>query len=129
MRIVLATILGLAASWGVNMGILNFFMPVSAKAETSAEQYEAMLKAIESFTAVDYLIPLAAHVFGVLAGLIVARLICKTSNIPIWIVGGLHMLGTVVNIFMIPAPTWFIIVDLVLPIIIILYFLRTKKKK
>lgn len=127
MRIALATILGLVASWGVNMGILQFFMPV--KVEEGVDQYAAMLEMIESFTAVDYLIPLAAHVFGVLAGLIVARLICKTSNIPIWIVGGLHMLGTVVNIFMIPAPTWFIIVDLVLPILIILYFLRTKKSK
>ena len=109
------------------MGILQVCMPV--KVEEGGDQYAAMLEMIESFTAVDYLIPLAAHVFGVLAGLIVARLICRTSNVPIWIVGGLHMLGTVVNIFMIPAPTWFIIVDLVLPIIIILYFLRTKKKK
>jgi len=64
-----------------------------------------------------------------LAGLIVARLICNTSNIPIYIIGGLHMVATVINVIWIPAPTWFIIVDLVLPILIILYFLRTKKKK
>lgn len=127
MKIVLATILGIVASWGVNMGILQVFMPV--KVEEGADQYAAMLEMIGSFTAVDYLIPLSAHVFGVLAGLIVARLICKTSNVPIYIIGGLHMLATVINIFMIPAPVWFIIADLVLPIIIILYFLRTKKSK
>lgn len=127
MRIVLATILGLAASWAVNMGILMTFMTVEV--EPGADQYEAMLKVFEKFTAVDYLVPLAAHVFGILGGLIVARLICKTSNVPIYIIGGLHMLATVYNIFVIPAPTWFIIVDLVLPIIIILYFLRTKKRK
>ncbi len=127
MRIALATILGVAASWAVNMGILQVFL--FGKIEEGVDQNAAMLEILASFTAVDYLIPLAAHVFGILAGLIVARLICKTSNIPIWIVGGLHMAATVANIFMIPAPTWFIILDLVLPILIILYFLRTKKKK
>ncbi|MFK7787168.1 MAG: hypothetical protein AB8B56_18750 [Crocinitomicaceae bacterium] len=127
MRIALASILGLAASWAVNMGILQIFL--FGKIEEGVDQNEAMMEMFDSFTAIDYLTPLAAHVFGILIGLIVARLICKTSNIPIYIIGGLHMAATVANIFMIPAPTWFIIVDLVLPILIILYFLRTKKKK
>lgn len=127
MRIVFASILGVIASWGVNMGILQFFMPV--KVEEGGDQYAAMLEMIDSFTAVDYLIPLSAHIFGILAGLIVARLVCMTSNIPIWIVGALHMVGTVINIFMIPAPVWFIIVDLAVPILLIVFFLSTKKSK
>lgn len=127
MRVVLATIIGFIVGNGVNMAIINFGMPVQV--ETGGDQYEAMLEMMKSFTAMDYMIPLAAHVFGILAGLIVARLICKTSNIPIYIIGGLHMVGTVINIFIIPAPSWFIVVDLILPILIILYFLRTKRKK
>ncbi|MDG1333310.1 MAG: hypothetical protein P8P74_13325 [Crocinitomicaceae bacterium] len=84
MRIALATILGIAASWAANMGILQAFMP---KVEEGADQYAAMLEMIESFTAVDYLNPLAAHVFGVLAGLIVARLMLQNieySNLDCW---------------------------------------------
>lgn len=127
MRIVLATIVGLIVGNGVNMAIISFGMPVQI--ETGADQYEALLEMMKSFTAMDYMIPLAAHIFGILTGLIAARLICKTSNIPIYIVGGLHIVGTVINIFMIPAPGWFIVVDLILPILIILFFLRTKKSK
>ena len=127
MKIVLGTILGLIASMGVNMAIINFGIPVTV--EAGGDMDAARLKVMESFTAMEYLIPLSAHIFGVLIGLIVVRLICKTSNIPIYIVGGLHMLGTVIVSFMIPAPVWFNIVDLILPLLIILYFLRTKRKK
>lgn len=125
MRVVLATIIGLIVGNVVNMGILSLFIPVEVM--PGADENAAFLKAMESFTTVDYLIPLAAHGFGLLSGLLVARLICKTSNIPIYIVGILHLIGTIIVQFMIPAPVWFHIVDVILPIIIILYFLRTKK--
>lgn len=127
MRVVIATILGLVVGNGLNMMILRMCMKVEVA--PGGDEYAAMLKAIESFTAMDYMIPLAAHVFGVLAGLLVARLISRTSNVPIYIIGGLHMLGTVINIFMIPAPGWFVAIDLIIPIIIIIYFLRSKRKK
>lgn len=125
MRVVLATIIGLIVGNVVNMGIITLFITVDVV--PGEDQNAAFLKVMESFTAIDYLIPLAAHVFGILAGLIVARLICKTSNIPIFIIGILHLIGTIIAQFMIPAPAWFNVVDLILPIIIILYFLRTKK--
>lgn len=127
MRIALATIVGFIVGNVVNMGIIRFFIPVEVA--PGMDENEAMLKTMESFTALDFMIPLAAHVLGVLSGLIVARLICKTSNIPIYIIGGLHMLGTILVQFMIPAPVWFNIIDMVIPIIIILIFLRTKKNK
>lgn len=127
MKVILATIIGLIVGNGVNLAIINFGMPTQV--EAGVDQYEAMLEMMKSFTAMDYMIPLAAHVFGILVGLIIARLICKTSNVPIYIIGGLHMFATVINIFIIPAPSWFIVVDLILPILIILYFLRTKRNK
>ena len=126
MRVVLATILGAIISSAVNMGILKIFIKVEVK--PGEDEFSAMLEVIKTFTTVDYLIPLAAHFFGILLGLIVARFICKTSNIPIYIVGALHMIGVIWSYFWIPAPTWFTIVDFVLPILIIIYFLRTKKK-
>lgn len=127
MRVVLATILGFIVGNAVNFAIINLGMPVPV--QEGVDQYEALREMMDSFTTMDYMIPLAAHIFGILTGLIVARLICKTSNVPIYIIGGLHMVGTVINLFLIPAPTWFIMVDLFLPILIIIYFLRTKKRK
>lgn len=127
MRVVLATILGFIAGNVVNMSIIRFGIPV--KVEPGGDENAALLKVMESFTAMDYLIPLSAHVLGILVGLSVARLICRTSNIPIYIIGGFQMVGTVIVSFIIPAPIWFNIVDLILPILIILYFLRTKRNK
>lgn len=127
MRVVLGTILGLIVGNAVNFAIVNLGMTVPA--QEGADQYETIRAMMDSFTTIDYMIPLAAHIFGVLSGLIVARLICKTSNVPIYIIGGLHMVATVINLFFIPAPTWFVLIDLILPIVIIIYFLRTKKSK
>lgn len=84
MRVVLATIVGLIVGNAVNMGILGLFLP-AVKVEAGVDETAAFLKMMESFTAVDYLIPLAAHVVGILLGLMIARFICKTSNIPIYI--------------------------------------------
>ena len=127
MRVVLATIIGLIAGYLVNFAIINLGMSVPVA--PGEDPYEAIQAAAKSFTTMDFMVPLVAHVLGILIGLFLARLICKTSNVPIYIIGGLHLLGTVVNWILIPAPTWFMAVDLGLPILIIIYFLRTKKRK
>lgn len=127
MRKVLSTIIGFIVGNAVNFGIINMGMSVPMK--EGQDPYEAINEAMKDFTTMDFMVPLAAHVLGVFVGLFVARLICKTSNVPIYIIGGLHLLGTIVNWIWIPAPTWFMAIDLGLPILIIIYFLRTKKRK
>jgi hypothetical protein len=126
MRVILATIIGLICGNAVNMGIVGFAnFPV---APTKPSEYEAYIAAMNALTVMDYLVPLAAHLFGILTGLLVARFICKTSNIPIYIVGVLHLIASLILIFIIPAPGWFVVLDLVVPLLLIIYFLRLKQK-
>ncbi len=126
MRVILATIIGLICGNVVNMGIVGFAN--FPEAPTKPSEFEAYIAAMNALTVMDYLIPLAAHLLGVLTGLLVARFICRTSNIPIYIVGGLHLIASVIMIFIIPAPGWFVALDLIIPVLLIIYFLRLKRK-
>ncbi len=126
MRIVLATLAGLIASFAVNMGIVMIAVEVNPLLESGVDinDTEALINVMKNASWEDYLLPLAAHISGILAGLISARIICRTSLIPIYIVATVHMFGTVTNLYQIPHPTWFAIVDTGIPLLIIWRFIR-----
>jgi protein-S-isoprenylcysteine O-methyltransferase Ste14 len=52
-----------------------------------------------------------AHFAGIVAGMLVAALIPKTSMIPSYIVGGLMLAATFFNIVMLPKELWFTLSD------------------
>jgi hypothetical protein len=54
-----------------------------------------------------------AHMIGIICGMYVAGLISKTSLFPAYVVGALLLVGTIVNLIMIPHPTWFMITDVI----------------
>lgn len=130
MKIFLATLAGIVVSMVVNMAIVMLGMAMNPAMDmnmdmTNSEQF---MEAMKSFRPVDYMFPLAAHVLGLLSGLLVGRAICKTSKIPIYIIFGVHMLGTIMNLATLPHPTWFAVVDVALPVLITIPFLRNTKK-
>jgi hypothetical protein len=128
MRVILATILGFVIGNTVNFAIISLGKQVEPK--PGMEYYEAIAEAVKSFTTTDFMIPLAGHLLGLLVGLVIARFICRTSRLPIYIIGGLYLIGALVNdVFMIPSPTWFIAVDLIGSLLLIIIFLRLKIKK
>jgi hypothetical protein len=126
MKIVLGTVFGLIASFATNYIVLLLFMRMDASADLNDP--EALAEFIKGFTTFDYMVPIAAHLFGVLAGLLTARAICKTSALPLVIVMTFHMAATVLNLFAIPHPVWFAIVDIVGPMLIFIPFIKTQKQ-
>jgi hypothetical protein len=125
MRAVLGTIAGIIVSAVVNMGIIMLFIPMDPSVDFNNP--EALIEMFKDFTAIDYMIPLSAHLFGLLAGLLTARAICKTSNLPLLIIVSVHMAGTVLNLYQLPHPFWFAVVDVVGPILILVAFLKKRK--
>ncbi len=89
---------------------------------------EALAEFVKGFTTFDYMIPLSAHLFGVLTGLLTARAICKFSALPLVIVMTFHMAATVLNLIAIPHPIWFAVVDIIGPILIFIPFIKTQKR-
>ena len=126
MKVFLATLFGAIASFIVNIGIVMVGHLINPVVLDMSDP-DAMLEAFRSMNTYDFIIPMIAHIFGVLAGLIVARAICKISVVPIFIVAGLHMLGVIVNLIQLPHPMWFAVIDVILPILIVIPFIRKVK--
>lgn len=71
-----------------------------------------------------YLIPTGAKIFvviahfmGIACGMLIARLISKTSIVPAYIVGALMIAATAFNLIMLPKEMWFSISDALFAII------------
>ena len=57
--------------------------------------------------------PFLAHAFGTLAGALAAYLIAATHRTQIaYVIGAVFLCGGIAASFMIPAPAWFIALDL-----------------
>jgi len=74
---------------------------------------ESIAAGIHLFEAKHFFFPLLAHSIGTLTGAFFAyRFSVSYSEALAWAVGGMFLLGGIANTVMIPAPMWFIVVDL-----------------
>lgn len=115
-RIILAVVVGFVFGSVVNMALITVsgrvFSPPAGADVTTMEGLKASL---HLFEVRHFVFPLLAHALGTLVGAVVAcSLAPQKSPIAAYIVGGLFMLGGIANTFMLPAPTRFIAVDLLL---------------
>ena len=69
-----------------------------------------------------------AHIVGVFTGMCVAFVIEKEILIPLYVVGGLFLMSTALNLTMIPHPTWFNVADLAGVLLVSLLFIGSVKK-
>ncbi len=114
LRPVLAVLAGLIAGSLVNMGLIvlggQVIAPPAGADLTTAEGLKASM---HLFAPRHFLFPFLAHALGTLAGALVATALtpARTTG-PALVVGGLFLLGGIINAFMLPAPVWFIALDL-----------------
>lgn len=114
LRNVLAVIAGIAIGGGVNMALITLspsLIPPPAGVDVS--NAESLSKAIHLFEPRHFVMPFLAHAVGTLAGALAAYLIAATYNAQsAYVVGAVFLAGGVAASFMIPAPAWFIALDL-----------------
>lgn len=115
-KLLLAVIAGLIVGSVVNMGIIllsGHLIPPPAGADTTTA--EGLKASIHLFEPRHFVFPFLAHAIGTLVGAwLAAKLAPSFSWIPAMTVGALFFLGGVISARMIPAPVWFVVVDLVL---------------
>lgn len=116
LRNVLAIILGLVAGGGVNMSLIMLgpmaIPPPPGMDVTSVESFRASMHLLE---ARHFVFPFLAHALGTLAGALAAFLIAGSRGAMFaYLVGAVSLVGGISAAFMIPAPAWFIALDLVL---------------
>ena len=113
-RNALAVLAGIVAAGAVNMALvtlgLSVIPPPAGVDMTSAE---GLSKAMPLLEPRHFIVPFLAHAAGTLAGALVAYLVAASYNVQLaYVIGAFFLCGGVAAGFMIPAPTWFIALDL-----------------
>jgi hypothetical protein len=112
LRNILAVIIGIGVCLTLNGLLLGAMMKVVSP-PTGFDPNE--LSTYSLLQAKHLLSPFVAHAVPSFVGGLFAALIAATRKmIFALVVGGLHLLGGIAAAFMIPAPVWFIVLDLTL---------------
>jgi hypothetical protein len=115
-RFILALVLGLLLGSLVNGGLILIsgkVIPPPAGADVTT--VEGLKASIHLFEPRHFLFPFLAHALGTLAGAFVAAWVTGIGRTAIaFVVGGLFLVGGIINCFMLPAPAWFMAADLAL---------------
>ena len=111
LRNIVAVVVGAVACIVLNGLLLGVMMKIVGTPEGFDPNVASTYALLQ---AKHYLSPFVAHAVPSLIGGLLAALIAATRKMTFaLVVGGLHMIGGIVAAFMIPAPTWFVVLDLV----------------
>ena len=114
LRNVLALLAGIVIGGGVNMALITVspsLIPPPAGVDVSSA--EGLSKAMHLFQPRHFIMPFLAHAVGTLAGALAAYLIAASYKARLaYTIGVVFLCGGVAASFMIPAPAWFIALDL-----------------
>lgn len=114
LRNIVAVVAGLVVGSVLNMAIVTWgpaVVPPPAGVDTGTA--EGLAAGIHLFEPKHFLVPFLAHALGTLAGAFVACLVAASRRVvPAWVVGAVFLAGGIAAATMIPAPAWFIAMDL-----------------
>lgn len=114
LRNALALIVGLVLGGSVNMALIMLspsLIPPPAGVDVS--NAESLKQAIHLFEPRHFVMPFLAHALGTFTGALAAYLIAASYKVQIaYVIGVVFLCGGIAASFMIPAPLWFIGLDL-----------------
>ena len=115
LRQTLAVVAGFVVGSLVNIGLIlvsgHVIAPPAGVDVTTTEGLKASLHLFEPK---HFVFPFLAHSLGTFFGAGVATLLAAgRTRGPAWIVGLLFLLGGIASVFMLPAPLWYSVLDLV----------------
>ena len=114
LRNALALLAGIVIGGSVNMALITLspsLIPPPAGVDVNSA--ESLSKAVHLFEPRHFIMPFLAHAVGTLAGALAAYLIAASYKAQIaYVIGAAFLCAGVAASFMIPAPAWFIALDL-----------------
>jgi hypothetical protein len=115
LRNTLALVAGIVVGGTVNTALIHLgpsLIPPPAGVDVNSA--ESLIKAMPLFQPRHFVMPFLAHAVGTLAGALVAYLIAASHRAVLaYCIGALFLCGGIAASFMIPAPGWFVALDLV----------------
>lgn len=114
LRNVIAVIAGIAIGGVVNMSLITLSpMLIAPPAGVDVTDAESLSNAMHLFEPRHFVMPFLAHAFGTLAGALVAYVIAASYNAHLaYLIGALYLCGGIAASLLVPAPIWFIVLDL-----------------
>ena len=114
LRNILAVIVGAMVCMLVNGLLIGISASVIPPPDgVNVKDMESIKAHIGEFQPKHFVFPFLAHAMGSLFGALVAALIAASHKMTFaLVIGGLHLIGGIMAATMIPAPTWFIVLDL-----------------
>ena len=115
MRNVFACIIGVVLGSSINMALVVLGpLVIPSPAGVDVTNPEALSNSIHLFELKHFVFPFLAHALGTLFGSLAAFLVAVSYKSAFAFgVGTLFLAGGIAASFMIPAPTWFVVLDLV----------------
>jgi len=116
LRNILAVVAGLIIGSAMNMGLIMLSSSVIPPPEgVDVTNMESLKASMHLFEPKHFIFPFLAHALGTLTGAAVAAMIAASHNMKFALgIGAFFLIGGIANVFMLPAPTWFVVTDLVL---------------
>ncbi len=114
LKLLLGLIAGMVGGSIVNMGLVivgSEIIPLPPGVDVTDS--DSLSAAADLFGPRHFIFPFIAHAGGTLAGSLIACLAAvRQARLAALLVGCLFLLGGIANAFMIPAPAWFLVLDL-----------------
>jgi len=111
---ILAVISGIVVGSTINMGLIMIsgsIIPPPDGADVTT--MEGLKESIHLFQPEHFIFPFLAHALGAFTGACMSALIAANHKMIFALsIGAFFFLGGIANAFMLPAPTWFIVLDL-----------------
>jgi len=116
LRNILAIVIGLALGSAVNMGLVIVgpaIIPPPPGVDVT--DTEALRESMHLFEARHFVFPFLAHALGTLVGSLAAFVAAASHrSVMAWVIGVAFFAGGIAASTMLPAPRWFVAMDLVL---------------
>lgn len=114
-RNIIAVVLGFIAGSIINMGLIMLSpMIIPPPPGVNPADIESLKESMHLFKAKHFIFPFLAHALGTLVGAIVAAKLVVSHKMKFALgIGAFFMLGGITNVFMLPSPVWFTVLDLV----------------
>jgi len=111
---ILAVIAGIILGMAVNMGIIMLGGSIITPPDgVDVTNMESLKSSMHLFEPKHFIFPFLAHALGAFVGAFLAALIAANHKMKFALgIGVFFLIGGIANIFMLPSPTWFTVLDL-----------------
>jgi len=112
---ILAVIIGWLVGSAVNMGLIQIGHTLIPIEGVDTNDMEALAAVMPTLGFEYFIFPFLAHALGTLVGAVIAGWIAASHKMKFSLgIGGLFLIGGIMVNFMLPGPTWFAVIDIVL---------------